>query len=114
MVWQASRAVKIPICGMGGITSAEDAVKFLLCGATAVQVGTAELPRAAASPGEVADGLVAYAERHGIARLADLTGALELRARLVGAALEIGTELAHATRAHVVGHLALGGARHHR
>jgi dihydroorotate dehydrogenase (NAD+) catalytic subunit len=82
MVWQASRAVKIPICGMGGITSAADAVKFLLCGATAVQVGTQNYlePHIA---GDVADGLVAYAERHGIARLADLTGALELPARRV-------------------------------
>ena len=41
MVWQASRAVKLPICGIGGIMTADDAVKFLLCGATAVQVGTA-------------------------------------------------------------------------
>ena len=41
MVWQVSRAVSIPICGIGGICCAEDAVKFLLCGATAVQVGGA-------------------------------------------------------------------------
>ena len=40
MVWQASRAVRIPICGIGGIQSGEDAVAFLLCGASAVQVGT--------------------------------------------------------------------------
>jgi dihydroorotate dehydrogenase (NAD+) catalytic subunit len=76
MVWQASRAVKIPVCGMGGIASAADAVKFLLCGATAVQVGTLNYLEPGIA-GEVADGLVAYAERHGIARLADLVGALE-------------------------------------
>ena len=45
MVWQARRAVKLPICGIGGITSAEDAVKFMLCGATAVQVGTQPSPQ---------------------------------------------------------------------
>jgi dihydroorotate dehydrogenase (NAD+) catalytic subunit len=76
MVWQASRAVKIPICGMGGIASAADAVKFLLCGATAVQVGTLNYLEPGIA-GDVVDGLVAYAERHGVARLAELTGALE-------------------------------------
>jgi dihydroorotate dehydrogenase (NAD+) catalytic subunit len=80
MVWQASRAVSIPICGMGGITSAADAVKFLLCGATAVQVGTLNYLEPGIA-GEVADGLVAYAERHGIARLSDLIGALEVPGR---------------------------------
>ena len=87
MVWQASRAVRIPICGMGGITSAADAVKFLLCGATAVQVGTQNYLEPSIA-GEIADGLVAYAERHGIARLADLTGALELPAHVVRTAAE--------------------------
>ena len=82
MVWQAARAVRLPICGVGGIASAEDAVKFLLCGATAVQVGTQNYlePHIA---GDVADGLVAYAERHGVARLADLTGALEVPAHVM-------------------------------
>lgn len=77
MVFQASRAVRIPICGIGGIQDAEDAIRFLLCGASAVQVGTANYldPAAAAA---VADGIEAYAERHGIARVADLVGALEL------------------------------------
>lgn len=76
IVWQAARAVKIPICGIGGIATAEDAVKFLLCGATAVQVGTANYldPEVA---GRVADGIAAYAERHGFPRVADLVGALE-------------------------------------
>jgi dihydroorotate dehydrogenase (NAD+) catalytic subunit len=77
MVFQASRAVSIPICGIGGIRDAADAVRFLLCGATAVQVGTANYlnPMAAA---EVVEGLEAYATRHGIARIADLVGALEV------------------------------------
>jgi len=79
MVWQASQAVKIPICGIGGIMTAEDAVKFLVCGATAVQVGTANYlnPMAAA---EVADGIAAYAAAQGCARVADLVGTLEITA----------------------------------
>jgi len=79
IVWQAARAVRIPICGIGGIMSGEDAVKFLLCGATAVQVGTANYLNPAAA-GEVADGVRAYASRHGFKRVADLVGALELPA----------------------------------
>ncbi|HJO22295.1 MAG: dihydroorotate dehydrogenase [Myxococcota bacterium] len=76
MVWQVARAVGLPICGIGGIGSAEDALKFLLCGATAVQVGTRNFldPAAAA---DVADGLVAWAEAHGVVRLRDLVGGLE-------------------------------------
>lgn len=80
MVLQASRAVSIPVCGMGGIESGADAVKFLLCGATAVQVGTANYLDPAASTA-VADGIEDYARRHGVARVADLTGALELPGR---------------------------------
>jgi dihydroorotate dehydrogenase (NAD+) catalytic subunit len=76
MVWQCSRAVSIPLCGIGGISSAEDAIKFLLCGATAVQVGTANYLNPLAAL-EVAEGLAAWAEAHGVARLADLVGALE-------------------------------------
>ena len=77
MVYQASRAVKLPICGIGGIQDADDAVRFLLCGATAIQVGTANYLNPLAAV-EVVDGLAAYAERHGIARIADLVGALEV------------------------------------
>jgi dihydroorotate dehydrogenase (NAD+) catalytic subunit len=76
MVFQAARAVKLPICGIGGIATGEDAVKFLLCGATAVQVGTANYTNPMAA-GEVAEGIAAYAARHGFARVADLVGALE-------------------------------------
>jgi len=76
MVWQASRAVGIPICGIGGIGCAEDAVKFLLCGATAVQVGTANYLDPGVA-GRVAEGISAYAARHGFARVRDLVGRLE-------------------------------------
>ena len=77
MVWQTSKAVRIPIVGLGGISSATDAVEFLLAGASAVQVGTMNF----IEPGiieTIADGLVAYCERHKVARISDLTGALEV------------------------------------
>jgi dihydroorotate dehydrogenase (NAD+) catalytic subunit len=80
MVYQASQAVSIPLCGIGGISSAEDAVKFLLCGATAVQVGTGNYLNPGLA-GEVADGIVDYAARHGFARVSELVGALEVPAR---------------------------------
>ncbi|NNL65521.1 MAG: dihydroorotate dehydrogenase [Myxococcales bacterium] len=77
MVFQASRAVKIPICGIGGILTGEDAIKFLLCGATAVQVGTASYldPTAA---GQVAAGMEAWCRAEGVSAVRDLIGALEV------------------------------------
>jgi len=80
MVWQASQAVRIPICGIGGIMNAEDAIKFLICGATAVQVGTANYLNPLAAL-EVAEGIEAHARQHGVARVADLVGTLEVPAR---------------------------------
>ncbi len=77
MVWQASRAVKIPICGIGGITEPDDAVKFLLCGATAVQVGTVNYSNPMAAL-EIAEGIETYARREGFATTAELTGALQI------------------------------------
>jgi dihydroorotate dehydrogenase (NAD+) catalytic subunit len=76
MVWQCARAVEIPVCGVGGICSAEDAIQFLLCGAAAVQVGTANFlnPMAAA---EVAEGIEGYCSRHGVERVSDLVGGVE-------------------------------------
>ncbi|HEY1498509.1 MAG TPA: dihydroorotate dehydrogenase [Acidobacteriaceae bacterium] len=75
MVWEASKAVTIPIIGLGGITTPEDAVEFLLAGATAVQIGTASYadPRATE---RIAVGLEQWCARHHVARVADLTGAL--------------------------------------
>jgi dihydroorotate dehydrogenase (NAD+) catalytic subunit len=77
MVYEAARAVTIPIIGMGGIVTAEDAVEFLLAGATAVQVGTASYadPRAAES---IAKGLESWCRSHQIERVADLTGGLDV------------------------------------
>jgi dihydroorotate dehydrogenase (NAD+) catalytic subunit len=74
MVNEVSRAVKIPIVGMGGIVRAEDAVEFLLAGATAVQVGTASYadPRAVEN---IATGLKRWCTGHNIDRVSSLTGA---------------------------------------
>jgi dihydroorotate dehydrogenase (NAD+) catalytic subunit len=80
MVFQASQAVKIPICGIGGVSSAADAVKFLLCGASAIQVGTANYLDPTVAAGILA-GLEAYAGKHNVARIADLVGALEFPSR---------------------------------
>jgi dihydroorotate dehydrogenase (NAD+) catalytic subunit len=77
MVWQASRAVDLPICGIGGIATGEDAVKFLLCGATAVQVGTASYLNPMAA-GEVAAGIEAWCREQGVAAVRDVVGSLAL------------------------------------
>ena len=76
MVHEAAKAVKIPLIGLGGILNAEDAVEFLLAGATAVQVGTASYadPRAVE---RIARGLEQWCVKQGVQRVADLTGALE-------------------------------------
>jgi dihydroorotate dehydrogenase (NAD+) catalytic subunit len=76
MVWECHQAVRIPILGMGGIVNAADVVEFLLAGATAVQIGTANF----ADPfvwTKVLDGLAAYMTRHRIARVTDLVGAID-------------------------------------
>ena len=77
MVYEAARAVEIPIIGMGGIVTPEDAVEFMLAGATAVQVGTASFadPRATE---RLAHGLETWCKSHDVAKVSSLTGALEL------------------------------------
>ena len=75
MVWQVSKAVKIPIIGMGGIANAADAVEFLLAGATAVQVGTANFIDPAICL-KIIDGLQDYCDRHGIENISAITGNL--------------------------------------
>ena len=77
MVFQCARAVRIPVIGCGGIVTAEDAVEHLLAGAVAVQVGTASFLDPAALI-RVLEGLIAYCERHGIARIAELIGGVRL------------------------------------
>ncbi len=73
MVWQASQRVKIPIVGLGGIATWQDAVEMLLCGASAIQVGTAIFTDPYA-PLKIRDGLLAYLEENGIRSVSELTG----------------------------------------
>jgi dihydroorotate dehydrogenase (NAD+) catalytic subunit len=77
MVFETARAVDIPVIGMGGIVSPEDAVEFLLAGATAVEVGTASFadPRAAE---RLASGLTSWCKSHGVEKVSSLTGALQI------------------------------------
>jgi dihydroorotate dehydrogenase (NAD+) catalytic subunit len=75
MVWQVAQAVRIPVIGMGGIMTATDAVEFLLAGATAVAVGTATFVDPGAAV-RIASGIEEFCRRRGIARVAELTGAL--------------------------------------
>ncbi len=75
MVWQVAAAVRVPVVGMGGIMSAEDAVEFLLAGATAVAIGTANFVDPASTT-RILSGLEAYCRDNAVERVADLTGAL--------------------------------------
>ncbi len=77
MVYEASRAVSVPVIGMGGITCAEDAIEFLMAGATAVQVGTQNFTDALACP-KIIEGLNEWCDFYGIGRIASLTGTLQL------------------------------------
>jgi dihydroorotate dehydrogenase (NAD+) catalytic subunit len=77
MVYECRQAVKIPVVGMGGITDARDALEFVIAGASAVQVGTANFVDPFIWP-KLLDGITAYLARHGIDRLADLVGTLEI------------------------------------
>ena len=76
MVWEAARAVTIPICGIGGVTDGESAAELILAGATAVSVGTANLYDPAASE-RVLGELVAWAEGQGVSDINELIGAFE-------------------------------------
>jgi len=77
MVWECHQAVKLPILGMGGIATVEDALEFIIAGATAVQVGTVSF----VDPfiwTKLLAGIESYLERHRIARVEDLIGRIEL------------------------------------
>lgn len=77
MVWQVAESVSVPVIGIGGITSAEDAIEFLLAGAKAVQIGTANFinPRATE---EIITGIGAYLDRHRIDSVGELIGKARL------------------------------------
>lgn len=76
MVWQCSKAVSVPILGMGGVATGIDAVEFMLAGATAVAVGTANFMNPQATV-DVIDGIIDYCEEQGVNDVNDLIGALE-------------------------------------
>ncbi len=77
MVWQVYNAVQIPIIGLGGIMNATDAIEFMLAGATAIQLGTANFIDPTISV-QVADGIADYMTRHGINDVKDLIGGLQV------------------------------------
>jgi dihydroorotate dehydrogenase (NAD+) catalytic subunit len=76
MVWECSRSVSVPILGMGGISNGTDAVEFMLAGATAVAVGTANFVNPTATV-DVIDGIIDYCESAGVKDVNELIGALE-------------------------------------
>jgi dihydroorotate dehydrogenase (NAD+) catalytic subunit len=75
MVWQVHKAVKVPVIGLGGIMNATDAIEFLLAGASAIQVGTANFIDPSVSV-KIVDGIEAYMIRHKIGSVKELVGAL--------------------------------------
>jgi dihydroorotate dehydrogenase (NAD+) catalytic subunit len=77
MVWECRQAVRLPIIGMGGIATVQDALEFIIAGASAVQVGTANFADPFLWP-RLIEGLAEYFRRHEIRRVADLVGQMEL------------------------------------
>ncbi|MDH7482446.1 MAG: dihydroorotate dehydrogenase [Armatimonadota bacterium] len=76
MVWEVAKAVDVPVIGVGGIMTAEDAVEFMLAGASAIQVGTANFvyPNAMI---EIIEGLEAYLSRHGFRHISEIVGIVQ-------------------------------------
>ena len=75
MVYQVAHSVNIPVIGLGGIMTAEDALEFLMCGATAVEIGTANFIDPAVTI-KVRDGINDWLDRHGVADVRDIVGAI--------------------------------------
>jgi dihydroorotate dehydrogenase (NAD+) catalytic subunit len=76
MVYQVAKAVKIPVVGLGGIMTAEDAVEFLMCGATAIEIGTANFIDPAVTI-KVRDGISEWLDRHGCSSVQEIIGTIE-------------------------------------
>lgn len=76
MVWQVANAVNIPVVGLGGIMNGRDAVEFMLAGATAIQVGTANFVDPAVTV-KIVDYIEEYMKRHGVEKVTDLIGAMK-------------------------------------
>lgn len=77
MVWQVANSVKIPVIGLGGIMTAADAIEFMLAGATAIQIGTANFIDPTVSI-KVMEGINDYLDRHGYKHVSEIIGALEV------------------------------------
>ena len=77
MVWQVAKVVKVPVVGLGGIMNATDAIEFLLAGATAIELGTANFIDPAITV-KVVDGINEYLDRHGFKSVHEIIGALEV------------------------------------
>ena len=77
MVWQVASAVKIPVIGLGGIMNAADAIEFMLAGATAIQIGTANFIDPTVTI-KVIDGINEYLDRHHFKSVTDIIGALQI------------------------------------
>jgi dihydroorotate dehydrogenase (NAD+) catalytic subunit len=77
MVWQVAKAVNVPVVGMGGIMNATDAIEFMLAGASAIQVGTANFIDPTVTI-QVLEGIEEYLKRHGYSSVTDIIGALEV------------------------------------
>lgn len=73
MVWQVAHAVSIPVVGLGGIVNERDAIEFLMAGASAIQVGTANFINPAATV-NILDGITAWCDSHGVERISDIIG----------------------------------------
>lgn len=77
MVWQVAQAVNVPVVGMGGIMNTMDAVEFMLAGASAIQVGTANFIDPCVTA-KIVDGLESYCQENGFDKVSDLVGAMEV------------------------------------
>lgn len=73
MVWQVAHAVSIPVVGLGGIVNERDAIEFLMAGASAIQVGTANFINPAATV-NILDGITAWCDSHGVERISNIIG----------------------------------------
>ena len=75
MVYDVAHAVKIPVVGLGGITTAKDAIEFLMCGATAIEIGTANFLDPAVAK-KVKDGINDWLDAHGCSSVHEIIGAI--------------------------------------
>ena len=75
MVWQVAKAVKIPVIGLGGISNATDAIEFLMAGASAIQIGTANFLDPTVTL-KVRDGIDRWLEEHGVKDLKEIIGVI--------------------------------------